>query len=70
MYGAAKAGAAHLLRHIAREVGPLGVTANVIHEAGITLFSALYGHDFTSENTLLTTLDIDKLTSDKIILSG
>ncbi len=30
VYGAAKAGAAHLLRHIAREVGPLGVTANVI----------------------------------------
>lgn len=30
VYGAAKAGAAHILRHIAREVGPLGVTANVI----------------------------------------
>lgn len=30
VYGAAKAGAAHLMRHIAREVGPHGVTANVL----------------------------------------
>ena len=30
VYGAAKAGAAHLMRHISREVGPYGVTANVI----------------------------------------
>ena len=30
VYGAAKAGAAHLMRHIAREVGPYGVTANVL----------------------------------------
>ncbi|MFK8048389.1 MAG: SDR family NAD(P)-dependent oxidoreductase [Halioglobus sp.] len=30
VYGAAKAGAAHLMRHIAREVGPFGVTANVL----------------------------------------
>lgn len=30
IYGMAKAGAAHLMRHIAREVGPAGVTANVI----------------------------------------
>ncbi len=30
VYGAAKAGAAHLMRHIAREVGPDGVTANVV----------------------------------------
>ena len=30
VYGAAKAGAAHLMRHIAREIGPYGVTANVI----------------------------------------
>ena len=30
VYGAAKAGAAHLMRHVAREVGPHGVTANVI----------------------------------------
>ena len=29
-YGAAKAGAAHLMRHVAREVGPYGVTANVV----------------------------------------
>lgn len=30
IYGVAKAGAAHLMRHLAREVGPDGVTANVI----------------------------------------
>jgi NAD(P)-dependent dehydrogenase (short-subunit alcohol dehydrogenase family) len=30
VYGAAKAGAAHLMRHVAREVGPYGVTANVV----------------------------------------
>ena len=30
IYGAAKAGAAHLMRHLAREVGPYGVTANVV----------------------------------------
>lgn len=30
VYGAAKAGASHLMRHIAREVGPYGVTANVV----------------------------------------
>jgi NAD(P)-dependent dehydrogenase (short-subunit alcohol dehydrogenase family) len=28
--GAAKAGAAHPMRHLAREVGPFGVTANLI----------------------------------------
>lgn len=30
IYGAAKAGAAHFMRHLAREVGPDGVTSNVI----------------------------------------
>ncbi|MFP6663767.1 MAG: SDR family NAD(P)-dependent oxidoreductase [Deltaproteobacteria bacterium] len=30
LYGVAKAGAAHLMRHLAREVGPSGVTTNVI----------------------------------------
>lgn len=30
VYGVAKAGAAHLMRHLAREVGPDGVTANTI----------------------------------------
>jgi len=30
VYGVAKAGAAHLMRHVAREVGPDGVTANVV----------------------------------------
>ena len=30
LYGAAKAGGAHFMRHLAREVGPQGVTANVV----------------------------------------
>lgn len=30
IYGAAKAGGANFIRHLAREVGPLGVTANVV----------------------------------------
>ncbi len=30
LYGVAKAGAAHLMRHLAREVGPDGVTCNII----------------------------------------
>lgn len=30
VYGVAKAGAAHFMRHLAREVGPSGVTANTI----------------------------------------
>ncbi len=30
LYGVAKAGGAHLMRHLARELGPFGVTANVV----------------------------------------
>lgn len=30
LYGAAKAGGAHFIRHLAREVGPQGITANVV----------------------------------------
>lgn len=37
------------------------------HEAGITLFSTLYGRDFSSENTLLTALDFDNLTPEQIL---
>jgi len=32
-----------------------------LHEAGIALFSAMYGRDFTAENDLLAALDIDAL---------
>ena len=32
-----------------------------LHEAGVSLFSAMYGRDFTAENDLLAALDIDAL---------
>jgi nicotinamidase-related amidase len=30
-----------------------------LHEAGVSLFSAMYGRDFTAENDRLAALDID-----------
>ncbi len=33
----------------------------VLHEAGVRLFSALYGRDFAAENDLLAALDLDGL---------
>ncbi|MFK8080665.1 MAG: NAD/NADP octopine/nopaline dehydrogenase family protein [Granulosicoccus sp.] len=33
-----------------------------LHEAGIALFSAMYGRDFATENELLPALDLDKIT--------
>jgi len=33
-----------------------------LHRAGIALFSALYGRDFSAENDLLPSLDLDRLT--------
>jgi len=32
-----------------------------LHEAGIGIFSAMYGRDFTAENDLLAALDIDSI---------
>ena len=32
-----------------------------LHEAGVSLFSTMYGRDFTAENDLLAALDIDSL---------
>ena len=43
-------------------ISVLGTSVNVptpLHDAGITLFSALYGRDFRKENTLLPTLGLD-----------
>jgi len=37
-----------------------------LHEAGITLFSAMYVRDFASENELLAALDLDNVTLDQL----
>jgi opine dehydrogenase len=37
-----------------------------LHEAGVSLFSAMYGRDFTAENDLLGALDIDALSLAKL----
>jgi opine dehydrogenase len=34
----------------------------ILHESGINLFSAIYGHDFRAENDLLPALGFDRLT--------
>lgn len=33
-----------------------------LHEAGVQVFSAMYGRDFTAENDLLPALDVDAMT--------
>jgi opine dehydrogenase len=43
----------------------LGVPAP-LHEAGIALFSAAYGRDFTQDNDLLRALDIESLSVDQL----
>jgi opine dehydrogenase len=42
-----------------------GQTAR-LHEAGIEIFSAMYGIDFSKENTLLAALDLDSLSLAKL----
>jgi opine dehydrogenase len=37
-----------------------------LHEAGIEIFSAMYGIDFSKENTLLAALDLDSLSLAKL----
>lgn len=38
----------------------------VLHQAGVDLFSAMYGRDFLAENTLLTEIGLDRLTLDQL----
>ncbi|WP_103335673.1 NAD/NADP octopine/nopaline dehydrogenase family protein [Pseudotabrizicola formosa] len=38
----------------------------VLHQAGVDLFSALYGRDFLAENTLLTAIGLDRMTLDQL----
>lgn len=46
---------------VTAKIGRLvGCTAE-LHEAGILIFSAMYGRDFTMENDLLAALDLDRM---------
>lgn len=42
-----------------------GVPAS-LHEAGIAIFSAMYGRDFSTENELLTALELDRFSLDDL----
>lgn len=37
-----------------------------LHEAGVRIFSAMYGRDFTAENDLLNALDLDAMSLDEL----
>ncbi|MDP1838794.1 MAG: NAD/NADP octopine/nopaline dehydrogenase family protein, partial [Reyranella sp.] len=43
------------------KLGRLAGHPAVLHEAGVGIFSAMYGRDFTAENDLLAALDIDSI---------
>ena len=43
------------------KIGRLAGHPAPLHEAGVRIFSAMYGRDFTAENDLLAALDIDSL---------
>ena len=42
-----------------------GQTAK-LHEAGIEIFSAMYGRDFTSENEILNALELSRFSLDDL----
>ena len=37
-----------------------------LHEAGVRIFSAMYGRDFAAENDLLNALDLDVMSLDEL----
>jgi opine dehydrogenase len=43
------------------KLGRLADHPATLHEAGVSLFSAMYGRDFTAENDLLAALDIETI---------
>ncbi|WP_282061283.1 NAD/NADP octopine/nopaline dehydrogenase family protein [Roseobacter litoralis] len=47
-------------------LGQLAGTPAPLHEAGIAIFSAMYGRDFSKENALLAALELDKFTLDDL----
>ncbi|WP_200954066.1 NAD/NADP octopine/nopaline dehydrogenase family protein [Ensifer sp. Root142] len=48
------------------KIGRLAGHPAELHEAGIRIFSAMYGRDFTAENDLLTALDLDAMSLDEL----
>jgi opine dehydrogenase len=42
------------------QLGDLVGCPAVLHKAGIAIFSAMYGRDFTAENTLLNAIGLDR----------
>ena len=47
-------------------LGRLAGHPAVLHQAGVDLFSAMYGRDFLAENTLLAEIGLDRLSLDQL----
>lgn len=48
------------------KIGRLAGYPAELHEAGVRIFSAMYGRDFMAENDLLTALDLDAMSLDDL----
>ncbi|MGS1096305.1 NAD/NADP octopine/nopaline dehydrogenase family protein (plasmid) [Aquamicrobium terrae] len=49
------------------KIGRLAGCPAELHESGIRIFSAMYDRDFTAENDLLNTLDLDAMSLDELM---
>jgi opine dehydrogenase len=47
-------------------LGEMAGRPAVLHEAGVRIFSAMYGRDFMAENELLNALDLSRFTLDDL----
>lgn len=48
------------------KIGRLAGYPAELHEAGVRIFSAMYGRDFTAENDLLNALDLDRMSLEEL----
>jgi opine dehydrogenase len=48
------------------KIGRLAGHPAELHEAGVRIFSAMYGRDFTAENDLLNALDLDAMSLEEL----
>ena len=46
---------------VTAKIGRLADRPAELHEAGVRIFSAMYGRDFAAENDLLAALDLDSM---------